>query len=120
MNQEDLIWDRITQSAMSKFPFAEFKQELESSTDHEQVAENIVFMSIIGFASGKDEHAVAESIYNQIILTGFIWDFGGLEKFLSDKKQLWHLEVYAANLAYTLLEESKDPAVALAAVNQLL
>jgi len=117
---EDLIWDRITQSAMSKFDFAAFVERLKSATEDETVAENIVFLSIIEFASGKTEEEIAEILYNQIVLSGFVWEFEEVQKYLENKKELFAIEIYAANLAYTLLEETKDPAVVLTAVNQLL
>ena len=115
-----MIWDRITQSAISKFDYAAFRKNLESATDDENVAENIVFLSIIEFASGKAENEVAEVIYNQIVLSGFVWEFDKIEAYLMNKKQLFNIEIYAANLAYTLLEETKDPAIVLTAINQLL
>lgn len=120
MGGEDMIWDRITQSAISKFDYAAFRQDLESATDDENVAENIVFLTIIEFASSKTEKEVAETIYNQIVLTGFVWEFDRIEAYLEGKKQLFSVEIYACNLAYSLLEETKDPALVLTAVNQLL
>lgn len=117
---EDLIWDRITQSAMSKFDFAGFVERLKSATEDETVAENIVFLSIIEFASGKTEEEIAEILYNQIVLSGFVWEFEEVQRYLENKKELFAIEIYAASLAYTLLEETKDPAVVLTAVNQLL
>ena len=117
---EDLIWDRITQSAMSKFDFAAFMERLKSATEDETVAENIVFLSIIEFASGKTEEEIAEILYNKIVLSGFVWEFEEVQRYLENKKDLFAIEIYAANLAYTLLEETKDPAVVLTAVNQLL
>jgi len=120
MGGEDLIWDRITESAMSKFDFAAFQEEVAGVTGEENVAENIVFMTIVGFASGKDDNSVAESIYNQIILSGFVWEFPVIEQFVSGKKEIFKLEIYATNLAYSLLEETKDTSIVLTAVNQLL
>lgn len=120
MTGEDMIWNRITQSAISKFDYDDFRKNLESATDDENVAENIIFLSIIEFASGKDEKAIAETLYNQIVLSGFVWEFDKIEAFLDSKKQLFDIEIYATTLAYTLLEETKDPAIVLTAVNQLL
>lgn len=120
MTGEDIIWDRITQSAISKFDYATFRERLKTATDDETVAENIVFLSIIEFASGKTENEVAEVLYNQIVLSGFVWEFDEVKHFLENKKQVFSIEIYAVNLAYSLLEETKDPALVLTAVNQLL
>ena len=120
MGGEDMIWDRITQSAISKFDYTGFRKHLESATDDENVAENIVFLSIIEFASGKNEKDVAEVLYNQIVLSGFVWEFDKIETYLENKKKLFSIEIYAVNLAYTLLEETKDPGIVLTAINQLL
>lgn len=120
MGGENLIWDRITQSAMSKFDFAAFRERLRSATDDATVAENIVFLSIIEFASGKNEKEIAEMLYNQIILSGFVWEFEEVQSYLENKRDIFSVEIYAVNLAYSLLEETKDPALVLVAVNQLL
>jgi len=117
---EDLIWDRITRSAMSKFDFAAFMERLKSATEDETVGENIVFLSIIEFASGKTEDEIAELLYNQIVLSGFVWEFEEVQHYIKNKKELFAIEIYAVNIAYTLLEETKDPAVVLSAINQFL
>jgi hypothetical protein len=120
MGEENVIWDRITQSAMSKFDYAAFRERLKSATEDETVAENIVFLTIIEFASGKSEDEISELLYNQIVLSGFVWEFEEIQRYVEDKKQTFSIEIYAVSLAYTLLEETKDPAVVLTAVNQLL
>jgi len=115
---EDLIWNRITDSAKKKFDYKTFESEFNKIDDN--IAENIIFQIIVGFASDKTEEIIALELYNQMLMTGFVWQLDEIQKFIEDKKSLLKIEIYSAQLASSMLQDDNDPLSVLNGINQLL
>lgn len=123
MNDEDLIWDLITEKAKAKFDYAKFEnhfkeiycndekslneQDLDDENT-ENIAENILFLIIASLASGHDKSIISAKIFNEIILTGFVWEIEKIEKFIEDKEELFYSEIYCFNLAMSMLENGEE------------
>lgn len=115
---EDLIYDRITDSAKLKFEYAEFAMDFKDLPKH--VPENILFGVIAGFASGESNETVVAKLFNDILMMGFMVDRKELVDFVEGKEKLFALEIYVLQLASTMLENGDNPHGVLSAVNQLL
>lgn len=119
-NTEDFIWDRITESAISKFDFEEFGNEFNDSFNQIDIFENIVFTTIIGFASKKEENIISIEIFNQVIITGFEWKLENIQEFIKDKEELFQSEIYCASLAISMLDNGYDCESVLNSINTFL
>lgn len=140
MNYEDLIWNLITESAKSKFDYAKFENHFGEIYDNDEIdkdkkdldevdldldsigniAENILFIIIASLASGQDKSIISGKIFNEIILTGFVWEIEKIENFIEDKEELFHSEIYCFNLAMSMLDNGEDIDSILAAMNTFL
>ncbi len=119
-NTEDFIWDRITESAISKFDFEEFGNEFNETINDIDIFENIVFITIIGFASKKEKSTISLEIFNQVIITGFEWELEKIKEFLKDKEEIFQTEIYCASLAMSMLENGNNCESVLNSINSFL
>ena len=119
-NTEDFIWDRITESAISKFDFEEISKEFNDSFNQIDIFENIVFTIIIGFASNKEEKIICLEIFNQVIITGFEWKIENIQEFIKNKDELFQSEIYCASLAMSMLNTGFDCESVLNSINTFL
>ena len=114
----DLIWNAITNSAKRKFDYSDFeKQFIEIN---ENMADNILFQVIIGFASKKSSEVISSGLFNQMLMTGFIWKLEDIKDFVAGKDKLFSIEIYASQLANSLLDDGNEPAAVLNSITQLL
>lgn len=115
---EDLIYNRITDSAKLKFDYAEFAMGFEGMPNH--VPENFLFGVIAGFASDDSKETVVAKLFNEVLMMGFMVDRKELIDFVEGKEKLFSLEIYVLQLASTMLQNGDDPLGVLNSVNQLL
>lgn len=115
---QDLIFDRITNSAKTRFDYKKFESDFEGLPHH--VAENFLFAIIAGFATGKDEKEISLKLFNDILMMGFIFEKNQLEEFLIDKKKLLSKEIFVMQTSLGMLDDNSDEIAVLNFVNQLL
>lgn len=118
MKEEDIVWDAITNNAKRKFDFAGFANTFNEID--ESIAENILFRIIASFAGDKTEEFIAHDLFNQMILTGFVWDIEDIKTFLAGKKELFKGEIFAAQIAFNLIEDGNEPLNVLSKIQPLL
>ncbi len=114
----DIVWNTITDSAKNKFDYNLFKEQFDD--EDENLADNILFKTIIGFASKKTNEVISLELFNEMMMIGFIWELEDIQEFIKDKESLLKLEIYSSQIANSLLEDGKDPLMVLNAINQLL
>jgi hypothetical protein len=117
-NTEELIWDRITNSAKTRFDYTTFAKEFNEID--ENIAENILFKTIVGFASKKTKSELSFELFNEILLIGYKCDIKEIRVFIDDKEELLKLEIYVSQLAGSMLQNGQDPLSVLQFANQLL
>lgn len=118
MEEHDIVWDAITNNAKRKFDFAEFASDFNDID--ENIAENILFQIIASFAGDKSEEFIAHELFNQMVLTGFMWDIEDIKTFLADKRELLKVEIFAAQIAFNLIEDGTEPFIVLSKIQPLL
>jgi hypothetical protein len=118
MKPEDLIWDAITDSAKRRFDYNGFAVAFDEV--HENIAENVVFRVIAGFASGQPQQAMSSALFDQMVMTGMVWSKEDIDRFIEDKEQLFKVEILAMQLARTMLDNGVDPQAVLLSIGQLL
>lgn len=114
----DIIWNAITDSAKKKFDYNSFEEQF-SDVD-ENLADNLLFKIIIGFASEKSTEIISLELFNELMLIGFIWELKDIHDFIKEKEKLLKIEIYSSQLAISLLEDGNDPMTVLHSINQLL
>lgn len=117
-NTEDFVWNRITNSAKTRFDYASFEKDCNEV--NKNIAENILFAIIVGFASKETNEAISMKVYNQMLMTGFQWELNDIQNFIEGKDKLFKLEIYLTQLAASLMEEDNDPLAALGAIERFL
>ncbi|MBI1226589.1 MAG: hypothetical protein GC192_15255 [Bacteroidetes bacterium] len=118
MEQEDIVWNAITNNAKRKFDFEAFANTFNEID--ESIAENILFRVIASFAGDKTEEFIVQDLFNQMILTGFMWDIEDIKTFLVGKKELLKGEIFAAQIAFNLIEDGNEPLTVLSQIHPLL
>jgi len=63
---EDIVWNTITDSAKTRFDYVTFESDFDDGT----MAENILFLTIIGHAQGESVEHIASDISTQLLLLG--------------------------------------------------
>lgn len=115
---EDLIWDRITESAKNKMDFDSLKEFFDDID--ENIAENILHEIIIGFAANKTQQVLFFELKNKLLLNGIKWDDNEITTLLEGKEQLLGLEILACHMVSDMLKDGSDPLIVLDSINQLL
>lgn len=118
IHSSELVWDAITQSAKRRFDFAEFEESF--SEINSRIPDNFLFQIIIGFASGKDKKQISAEVWNELLILGLVCPREQIDQFVEDKNELLKVEIYAANLASTMLSNGDDPSIVLMSISQLL
>jgi len=114
----DLVWNAITDSAKKKFDYKSFEEQFAEID--ENLADNILFKILIGFASKKTDEIISHELFNEMMMIGFIWKLEDIKDFIKDKGKTFKLEIYLSQLASSLLEDGSDPVMVLSSISPLL
>ena len=102
-NPEDIVWNTITDSAKSRFDYAEFASGL-ADIGEERIADNILFMTIIGHAQKRSSEDIASDISDQLLLMALGIDHAELLEFVVNRSEDLLLEIKATEQALALYE----------------
>lgn len=116
-NPEKLIWDQILTSAKRKFDYQSFENKFKKID--QEVPENLLAETIAGLASYKTEEDISYDLHIEMLLKGILWDPNEIQYFVSDTNTLFRDEIFAAQIANTLLEKGEDPVSVLRSVSSL-
>jgi len=114
----DIVWNAITDSAKNKFDYKSFEEQFIDVDQN--LADNILFKIIIGFASKKTDEVISLELFNEMMIIGFIWKLEDIQDFIKGKDKLLKSEIYSSQLAGSLLEDGNDPSMVLNSITQLL
>jgi hypothetical protein len=118
MNSEDLIYNRITESAKKRFDYKNFESDFEGLPKN--IPENLIFGVIAGYANGDTKETIAAKLLNEILMMGFIINREEFIDFVDNKKKLFGLEIYVLQLSTSMLDNGDHPSDVLKSVNQFL
>jgi hypothetical protein len=111
---EDKIWDTITNSAKGKFDYDSFRENFLIDPDM------VIFMIILGFASGKSKEMIKMELFNQMLMTGFKWKVEDIADFINDKEELFKLEINLSKTSKNMLDAGNEPLIVYNLISQLL
>ncbi|HEY5040903.1 MAG TPA: hypothetical protein VIK53_02770 [Verrucomicrobiae bacterium] len=98
---EDIVWNTITASAKTRFNYKKF-EEAFSDLGNDNIAENILFLAVSGFAVEHSIDDVATDINSKLALIGFGFGKGDLQQFLVNKETELKTEIRATKIAMQL------------------
>jgi hypothetical protein len=111
---EELIWNKITNSAKGRFDYSTFQEDFPFDPDM------IIFKIIIGFAANNEKEIIVLELFNEILIIGYTWDKKELLQFVEEKEKLFKLEIFVARLAINMLNEGTDPVAVYNSICKLL
>ena len=114
----DLIFEKITNSAKVKFDYETFEAKFG---DIPATVPDMVLLEIIcGFASDDSIEVVTAKALNQILMIGLFIESAKLQKVIEDIKPEIKIEIGIANMAINMLDDGADPNAVLEFVNKML
>jgi hypothetical protein len=99
---EDIVWDTITESAKKRFDYHSFRRKF-ADMHHDNVADNVLFMTIAGHAAGDSTDQIAADINQQFLLIGCSLE-GDFKQFVVDRRSDLFREIEAAKQALAFFD----------------
>ena len=118
MEESDLVWNAITDSAKRRFDYKSFAEDFNEINDN--IADNLLFKIIVGFVEKKESKIISLELFNDMMMTGFIWKLEDIQSFVEGKDKVFGMEILASRIAVDLLQNGNDAASVLIAINQFL
>lgn len=118
-NSEDIVWNTITDSAKTRFDFAEFASDL-SEFDDGTMANNMLFLTIIGHAQKQSSDNIVNDLSNHFLMVGLGGDRAELLKFVVARGCDLTLEIKAAEHALALYDMGLQTPAILVQVRSVL
>ncbi len=115
-NIENLILEKVTNSAKTKFDFATFAQPFEKFD--KRIPSTILTKTILGFATGKKATQISLELHTHLLTLGFKLD--ELKTFVSAKEKIFGIEILATKMAMTMLQDGATSTEIMKSLNQLL
>ncbi len=115
---EEQIWSRIVNSAKSKFDYETFHNKFKEF--NAAIPERIVFHLIVSYASGENEESITQNLKNELQGIGYPYKEENVYNFVKNNHKAFSAEIYAAYLAFSLLEEQEEEHKILETVDNLL
>ena len=116
---KDIVWNTITESAKTRFDYKEYEAGF-SEFGSDNVAENVLFRTIIGYAQGCSSKDIAADINTRFLMTGFSSADGEMQRFVAGKEAMLKHEIRAAKAALSLFEMGLEPPGILVQVRSIL
>ncbi len=113
---EFLIWDKIVNSAKKKYDYDQYLSFFNDSKVYDQLLLHI----IIGFASGECHQTISLNLHNELHHIGFTMREDEVADLIEDKHVVFSNEIYAAYLAFSLMEHGSSEAEILGHIIDLL
>jgi hypothetical protein len=116
---EDIVWNTITDSAKTRFDFSSFKASI-SNFDEGTMAENILFMTIIGHAQNQSIDEIVSRIHSELLLLGLRAENDEISRFVADRLEDLQLEIKAAFQAIAFFDMGLKPPGILVQIRSIL
>jgi len=117
---EEIIWNTITDSAKTRFDYAAFQYGLSQFDRDGIMAENILFMTIMGHAQERSVDSIVADVKGQLLGLGLGYKNDELEKFVAERLNDLQREIKAAGQALVFLEMGLKPPGILVQVRSIL
>lgn len=116
---QDIVWNTITDSAKTRFDYAAYALAL-SEFDDGTMAENILFMTIVGLAEERPIDAIVSEVSNQLLVLGLGLDGDDLRDFVKERLNDLPLEIKATSQALTFFDMGIKPPGVLVQIRSIL
>ncbi len=116
---EDIVWDTITDSAKTRFNYESFKKDL-SEFDDGTIAENVLFLTILGHAQEREIGSIVSEISHQFLLLGLIGTNDEIKDFVEARLSDLPIEIKATKHALALSEMGQQTPRILVQVRSIL
>ena len=116
---EDIVWNAITDSAKTRFDYPGFLSGF-AGLGNDNIAENILFVTISGHAAGDSSEKIAAQINQHLALVGYSFPTDDLMKFISDRQSDLFREIKATEAALSLFDMGLQTPGILVQVRSLL
>lgn len=113
---EFLIWDKIVNSAKQRYDYDQYLSFFENPKIYDQLILHI----IIAFASGESHETIVLNLYNELHHIGFTMREDEVADLIDDKHVVFSHEIYAAYLAFSMMERGDSDVEILGYVTDLL
>lgn len=117
-NSTDIVWDAIIASAKTKFDYSSLENQF--NVIDPEIADNFLFKLIIGFAAKDSEVKISYELLNPLLAIGISLPIAEVESFVKGKDKILAKEIFASQIAHSLLEEGEDPQNLLKSILQML
>ena len=104
INDEDLIWNLITDSAKSRFDYDSFSENMGDDS-----ASDLLFQIIVALAIGESKVLTAAKLNAQIMGMDFIMENDSFVHFIEEREKDLGMEILALKIARTNLDNGADP-----------
>lgn len=115
---EFLIWDKIVCSAKNRFDAALYAAKLRNMD--QEVFDKLVLHIILGFACGEDHQSISTNLHNELGHVGIHVREGIIDTIIADKHEVFNAEIYAAYIAFSMLEDEASEYEVLGCITDLL
>lgn len=115
---EYLIWDKIVNNAKSRFDIELYSNKFKDMNPH--IIDTMILHIIAAFASGENHCSIATNLHNELQNVGVDVREEIIDTIVSDKHIVFSTEIYAAYLAFTMMERGDDEKLILEYVSELL
>lgn len=115
---EDDIRRLIISSAKTRFDYASFAEYFKEID--EELPEILLFQIIVDFSNKEENEIIALKIMGQILTLGFVWKENQILEFLSDKREVFKIEIGICTMVVDMLTANMKPIVVLNFVLQML
>lgn len=115
---EFLIWDKIVNSAKQKFDYELYSNKFRHLGD--DVFDTMLLHIIAGFASGECHESISTNLHNELQHIGLEIRDEIIDTIIEDKHDVFSCEIYAAYIAFSMLEEGNSEFEVLGYVTNLL
>ena len=115
---EYLIWDKIVHNAKSRFDIELYSNKFKNMSPH--IIDNMILHIIAAFASGEEHCSIATNLHNELQNVGLDVREEIIDTIVSDKHIVFSSEIYAAYLAFSMMENGDDEDEILLQVTELL
>lgn len=113
---EFLIWDKIVNSAKKRYNYEAYLKFFDNPHIYDQLLLHI----IIAFASGESHEEISINLHNELHHIGFTMREDEVAELIKDKHTVFSNEIYAAYLAFSLMEEGNSDIEILGHITHLL
>ena len=115
----DRIWNKITNSAKTRFDYASLKEAFDNF-GNANISENLLFMIIAGYADGKTNPDLKDHINGEMLPLGLMFSDDDLQDLLLNKSSELKSEILATSFAANLLNQGWQVPEILVQVDRIL